>query len=107
MAQAGYGSPQGVLLNTDRLWKKSIAREYVFPKPRVFFSGARSGEPTHSCFVVNSFILCSPRVSAGGLDLIRTSRILTGVLLFSFSFRTTILTEAQQYPTSTYQELHW
>ncbi len=39
--------------------------------------------------------------------MIKTARVLTGVLLFGFSFLATILTEAQQYPPSTYQELHW
>jgi hypothetical protein len=46
-------------------------------------------------------------VSAGGLDLIRTGRFLTSVVLFGFAFLTTIPIEAQQYPLSTYQELHW
>jgi photosystem II stability/assembly factor-like uncharacterized protein len=90
MAQAGYSSPQRVLLII------AFAATSVEKSQRA---------PLNSFFRANSFILCS-QAYAGGFDLTKTGKIVTSALLSSFLFLS-ILTEAQQYPPNTYQELHW
>ena len=61
--------------------------------------GIRFSCRIHLCF--------APRRSAGGLDLIKTGRVVARVLLFASFILPIVLIEAQQFPQSTYQELHW
>jgi photosystem II stability/assembly factor-like uncharacterized protein len=92
------------------LWKTSWRRDQIRVFPRRLgehssLSAFEQDQILNSSLPKISFILCCQPF--GRLKLINCGSVFTRALLFSLLLVTPNAARAQQYPLSTYQELHW